>query len=175
MSHHTTSSPIGAGTPECPSTPNVSLPSDIPSTPIAPFSPSHTDFPITEEEAIALLTPEGLSRREYNLFKRKRKAALKEAMRDAQAADSMDVANEDDVADPDLPAGYKRGDFGRQARKMFKSHDKHGMLSPGTHGKIRPSEVRHYQYKRCFKVAQEFAKRMAQAEAKKRGGIRIVG
>lgn len=82
----------------------------------------------------------------------------------------------DDVAaDPNLPAGYKRGEFGRQARKLTKSHDKHGMLSPGTHGVIRPSKVWHYQYKRCFKVAQDFAKRKAQAEAKKRGGIRIVG
>lgn len=123
---------------------------------------------------LALLTPEGLSRREYNLYKRKRRAALKEALRDAQAAEAMDTTNEDEDIDPDLPAGYKRGDFGRQARKMTKSHDKHGMLSPGTHGVIKPLDIRYYQYKRCFKVAQDFAKRKAQAEAKKRGGIRIV-
>lgn len=174
MNYHSTSSPNGAGTLDVLSTPNVPSPVDMPLTPIAPASSSDTDLSITEEEAIALLTPEGLSRREYNLFKRKRKAALKQAMRDAQAVEGMKVDDGDETADPDLPAGYKRGDFGRQARKMTKSHDKHGMLSPGTHGVIKPTKLRHYQYKRCFKVAQEFAKRKAQAEAKKRGGIRIV-
>ncbi|KAH0292049.1 hypothetical protein KCU62_g2272, partial [Aureobasidium sp. EXF-3399] len=175
MSFHSTNSPIGAGTPDVPSTPNVPSPSDLPSTPVVPSSPSVTGSSITQEEAIALLTPEGLSRREYNLFKRKRKAAIKEAMQDAQAAKTMGITTEDEAADPNLPAGYMRGEFGRQARKLTKSHDKHGMLSPGTHGVIKPSKVWHYQYKRCFKVAQDFAKRKAQAEAKKRGGIRIVG
>lgn len=175
MNFESTSSSFGAGSPNVPSTSSVPPPSETPSTPVVPSSPSLTGFSIAEEEAIALLTPEGLSRREYNLFKRKRKAALKEAVRDAQAAEAMGVDTGEEAADPNLPAGYKRGDFGRQARKMTKSHDKHGMLSPGTHGVIKPSELRHYQYKRCFKVAQEFAKRKAQAEAKKRGGIRIVG
>jgi len=173
MKIESTSPSFGAGTPDVPSTPNVPSSSHIPSTPVVPAPPSVTDSSITEEEAIALLTPEGLSRREYNLFKRKRKAALKEALQDAQAAEAMDTT--DDAADSNLPAGYKRGEFGRQARKLTKSHDKHGMLSPLTHGIIKPSKVWHYQYKRCFKVAQDFAKRKAQAEAKKRGGIRIVG
>ena len=175
MNFQSTSSSFGAGTPDVPSTPNVLRSSETPSTPVGPSSPSCTDRAITEEEAIVLLTPEGLSQREYNLFKRKRKAALKEAVRDAQAAEAMDTNTEDEASDPNLPAGYKRGDFGRQAREMTKSHDKHGMLSPSTHGVIKPTELRHYQNKRCFKVAQEFAKRKAQAEAKKRGGIRIVG
>lgn len=172
--NYESTTPIGAGTPDVPSTPIVPSPSDIPSTPVVPSSPSLIDLNITEEEVIRLLTPEGLSRREYNLFERKRKAALKDAMRPAQAADAMDITTEDDTFDPNLPAGYKKGDFGRQARKLTKSHDKHGMLSPGTHLVVKPAELRYYQYKKCFKTAQAFAKRKERAETKKTGGIRIV-
>jgi hypothetical protein len=159
MNSNGTSSPIGAGTPDLPSTPISSFTIDLTSSPVVPSSPALTNLTITEEEAVLLLTPEGLSRREYNLFKRKRKAALKEAEKLAKA---------------DLPEGYTRGDFGRQARKLTKSHDKHGMLSPGTHKVVKPAEVRHYQYKKCFKVAEDLAKRKEKSQSKKRGGIRMV-
>jgi hypothetical protein len=163
MNSHGTSSPIGAGTPVIPSTPISPFTIDLASSPVVPSSPALTNPTITEEEAILLLTPEGLSRREYNLFKRKRKAALKEAEKMAKAA-----------AGSDLPEGYTRGDFGRQARKLTKSHDKHGMLSPGTHKVVKPAEVRHYQYKKCYKVAEDLAKRKEKSQSKKRGGIRMV-
>jgi hypothetical protein len=163
MDSHGTSSPIGAGTPDIPSTPISPFAIDFASSPVVPSSPALTNLTISEEEAVLRLTPEGLSRREYNLFKRKRKTALIEAEKKAKAA-----------ADSDLPEGYTRGDFGRQARKLTKSHDKHGMLSPGTHKVVKPAEVRHYQYKKCFKVAEEFAKRKEKSQSKKRGGIRMV-
>jgi hypothetical protein len=163
MNSHGTSSPIGAGTPDIPSTPISPSTIDLTSSPVVPSSPAPTSLTITEEEAVLLLTPEGLSRREYNLFKRKRKAALKEAEKMAKAA-----------ADSGLPEGYTRGDFGRQARKLTKSHDKHGMLSPGTHKVVKPAEVRHYQYKKCYKVAEDLAKRKEKSQSKKRGGIRMV-
>jgi hypothetical protein len=163
MNHDSTSSTSGADTPGIPSTPISSSTFKIPSSPIVPSSPALANLTITEEEAMLLLTPEGLSRREYNLFKRKRKAALIEAEKKAKAA-----------ANSDLPEGYTRGDFGRQARKLTKSHDKHGMLSPGTHKVVKPAEVRHYQYKKCFKVAEGFAKRKEKSQSKKRGGIRMV-
>lgn len=172
--NYESTTPIGAGTPDVSSTPIIPSTSDIPSTPVVPSSPSLIDSNITEEEAILLLTPEGLSRRKYNLFKRMRKAALKDAMQPAQAADTMDITTGDDTFDPNLPAGYKKGDFGRQARELTKSHNKHGMLSPGTHKVVKPAELRHYQYKKCFKTAQAFAKRKERAETKKTGGIRVV-
>jgi predicted metal-dependent hydrolase len=161
MNNDGTSSPIGVGTPEIPSTPISPFVIDLTSSPAEPSSPSLTNLSITAEEAIHLLTPEGLSRREYNLFKRKRKAALKEA--EAKAKE-----------DANLPAGYKQGDFGRQARKLTKSHDKHGMISPGTHKVVKPALVRHYQYKKCFKVAEAFAKRSEKKRSKMRGGIRML-
>lgn len=134
MKIESTSPSFGASTPDVPFTPDVPSSSDIPSTPVVPSSPSVTESIITEEEAIALLTPEDLSRREYNLSKRKRKAALKEALQDAQAAEAMDTITDDEAADTNLPAGYKQGKFGRQARKLTKSQDKHGMLSPVSRG-----------------------------------------
>jgi hypothetical protein len=85
MNAHGTSSPMGAGTPGIPSTPISQLTIDLTSSPVVPSSPVPTSLTITEEEAVLLLTPEGLSRREYNLFKRKRKAALKEAEKLAKA------------------------------------------------------------------------------------------
>jgi hypothetical protein len=163
MNHDSTSSTSGADTPGISSTPISSSTFKIPSSPIVPSSPALANLIITEEEAMLLLTPEGLSRREYNLFKRKRKAALIEAEKKAKAA-----------ANSDLPEGYTRGDFGRQARKLTKSHDKHGMLSPGTHGVVKPAEVRYYQYKKCFRVAEDLAKRKEKSQSKKRGGIRMV-
>jgi hypothetical protein len=48
------------------------------------------------------------------------------------------------------------------------------MLSPGTHGVVKPAEVRYYQYKKCFKVAEDLAKRKEKSQSKKRGGIRMV-
>ncbi|CAD0108073.1 unnamed protein product [Aureobasidium uvarum] len=153
----------GAGTPNAPSTPDVpSTPS--PSTPIMPSSPSFVDLTIAGEEAILPPTPEGLSKRQYNLFKRNRKTALKAAMKELE--DCAEAAG----TDPISPTGYKQGDFGRQARKLIKSTDKHGMLSPGTHKVVKPAVVRYYQYKRCFKVAQQFAER----KSNKNGGIRML-
>jgi hypothetical protein len=125
--------------------------------------PSLTDPSIAEEEGIDLLTPKGLSCREYNLSKRKRKAALKEAKAQAEKENA------------NLPAGYKQGDFGCQARrKLTKSHDKHGMISPKTHKVVKPAVVRHYQYKKCFKVAEAFAKRSGKKRSQMRGGIRML-
>jgi hypothetical protein len=158
MNYDGTSSPIGAGTPEVPSTPISPVVIDLTSSSVETSSPFLTNLSITEEEATGLLTPEGLSRREYNLFKRKRKAALKEA----EAKAKKDIA------------GYKQGDFGRQARKLTKSHDKHGMISPNTHKVVKPALVRHYQYKKCFKVAEAFAKRSEKKRSQKRGGIRML-
>jgi hypothetical protein len=162
MKHDGTSSPIGAGTPAVPSTPISPFVIDLTSSPVEPSSSSLANLSITEEETIHLPTPEGLSCREYNLLKRKRKAALKEAKAKAT------------MADANLPAGYKQGDFGRQARKLNKSHDKHGMISPGTHKVVKPAMVRHYQYKKCFKVAETFAKRSEKKKSKIRGGIRML-
>ncbi|CAD0101434.1 unnamed protein product [Aureobasidium mustum] len=151
MTEYSTSSPIGAGTSDIPSTPNVpptpsvpsspsvSLTPDIPSTPVLPSFPSLKDEPITEDEEIFPPTPEGLSRRQYNLFKRNRKTALKTAQMMAQVIEEMDDAAEDVAAGPASPAGYKKGDFGRQARKLIKSTDKHGMLSPSTHKVVKPA------------------------------------
>ncbi|CAD0095737.1 unnamed protein product [Aureobasidium vineae] len=161
MSNDSTTS--GAGTPEVPSTPI------IPSTPVMPSSPSLVDLTIADEEAIFPLTPEGLSRRQYNLFKRNRKTALRAAIKE-QAADEMEDTAEGAGTNPSLPTGYKQGDFCRQARKLIKSTDKHGMLSPGTHKVVKPAVVRYYQYKRCFKVAQQFAER----KSNKNGGIRML-
>jgi hypothetical protein len=162
MNHDGTSSPIGAGTLEVPSTPISPFVIDLTSSPVEPSSPSLTDLGIPEEEAIHLLIPEGLSRREYNLLKRKEKASRIEAKAKATKADA------------NLPAGYKQSDFGRQARKLTKSHDKHGMISPGTHKVVKPIMVKHYQYKKCFKVAEAFAKRSEKKKSKIRGGIRML-
>ena len=162
MNHDGTSSTTGAGTPDVLPTPISPFVIDLTSSPVEPSSPSPTNLSITEEEAILLLTPEGLSRREYNLLKRKRKAAQNEAKAKAKKEDA------------NLPAGYKQGDFGRQARKLTNSHDKHGMISPGTHKVVKPAVVLHYQYKKCFKVAEAFAKRSDQKKSQMRGGIRML-
>lgn len=182
MTEYSTSSPIGAGTFDIPSTPNVpttpSVPTspsvsftpDVPSTPVLLSSPSLKNEPITEDEGIFLPTPEGLSRRQYNLFKRNRKAALKTARMMAQAIEEMDDGAGDVADDPASPAGYRKGDLGRQARKLIKSTDKHGMLSPGTHKVVKPAVVRYYSYKKDFRVAQ----RLAERRSRKNGGIRMV-
>jgi predicted metal-dependent hydrolase len=162
MKHDGTSSTTGAGTPDILSTPISPFVIDLTSSPVEPPSTSLTDPSITEEEGIDLLTPKGLSCREYNLFKRKRKAALKQAKAQAEKENT------------NLPAGYKQGDFGRQARKLTKSHDKHGMISPNTHRVVKPAVVRHYQYKKCFKVAEAFAKRSEKKKSQMRGGIRML-
>ena len=181
MSEYSTSSPISAGTFDIPSTPNVpptpSVPSspsvsftpDVLSTPVVPSSPCTKDESITDEELFPP-TPEGLSRRQYNLLKRNRKATLKTAKLTADADEEMDDAAEDVVADPASPAGYRKGDLGRQARKLIKSTDKHGMLSPGTHKVVKPAVVRYYSYKKDFRVAQ----RLAERRSRKNGGIRMV-
>ncbi|KAH0380613.1 hypothetical protein KCU92_g7431, partial [Aureobasidium melanogenum] len=176
MTDYSTSSPISAGTfdipstPNVPSTPSVSSTPNVPSTPVDPPSPCLQDETMTEDEEIFPPTPEGLSRRQYNLFKRNRKATLKAAKMMAQAMEEMTDATEDVNAEPSSPEGYKEGDFGRQARKLLKSNDKHGMLSPGTHKVVKPAVVRYYSYKRDFRVAE----RLAERKSRKNGGIRMI-
>ncbi|KAH0370264.1 hypothetical protein KCU65_g2643, partial [Aureobasidium melanogenum] len=176
MTDYITSSPISAGTFDIPSTPNVpSTPSvlstpGIPSPPVVPSSPCLKDEPMTEDEESFPPTPEGLSRRQYNLFKRNRKATLKAARMMAQVMEEMTDATEDVATESDSPEGYQKGDFGRQARKLLKSNDKHGMLSPGTHRVVKPAVVRYYSYKKDFRVAQ----RLAERKSRKNGGIRMI-
>ncbi|KAH0279751.1 hypothetical protein KCU91_g1528, partial [Aureobasidium melanogenum] len=176
MTDYSTSSPISAGTFDVPSTPNVpstpSVPStpNVPSTPVVPSSPCPKDETMTEDGEIFPPTPEGLSRRQYNLFKRNRKATMKAAKMMAQAMEEMEDAAEHITAEPSSPEGYKEGDFGRQARKLLRSNDKHGMLSPGTHKVVKPAVVRYYSYKKDFRVAQ----RLAERKSRKNGGIRMI-
>lgn len=170
MTDYTTSSPISAGTFDIPSTPTVPSTPNVPSTPLVPSSPCPKDELMTEDEEVFPPTPEGLSRRQYNLFKRNRKATLKAAKLMAQATEEMADATEDVTTDLSAPEGYQEGDFGRQARKLLKSADKHGMLSPGTHKVVKPAVVRYYSYKKDFKVAQ----RLAERKSRKNGGIRMM-
>ncbi|KAG9908515.1 hypothetical protein KCU94_g3196, partial [Aureobasidium melanogenum] len=170
MTDYSTSSPISAGTFDIPSTPDVPTTPNVPSTPQAPSSPCLDDEIMAEDEEIFPPTPEGLSRRQYNLFKRNRKSTLKAAKMMAQAMEEMTDAAEDVAAEPSSPDGYKEGDFGRQARKLVKSTDKHGMLSPGTHKVVKPAVVRYYSYKKDFRVAQ----RLAERKSRKNGGIRMI-
>ncbi|KAG9664247.1 hypothetical protein KCU95_g5507, partial [Aureobasidium melanogenum] len=169
MTDYSTSSPISAGTFDIPSTPDVPTTPNVPSTPQAPSSPCPDDEIMAEDEEIFPPTPEGLSRRQYNLFKRNRKATLKAAKTMAQAMEDMTDATEDVAAEPSSPDRYKEGDFGRQARKLIKPTDKHGMLSPGTHKVVKPAVVRYYSYKKDFRVAQ----RLAERKSRKNGGIRM--
>lgn len=182
MTEYGTSSPISAGTfdilstpsvqitPSIPSSPDMSFTSQVSSAPVSPSSPLPDDETMAEDEEICPPTPEGLSRRQYNLFKRNRKAALKTAKVMAEVIEEMDDVAEDAAAELALPAGYQKGDFGRQARKLIKSNDKHGMLSPGTHKVVKPAVVRHYSYKKDFKVAE----RLAERKSRKNGGIRMI-
>ncbi|KAG9693738.1 hypothetical protein KCU95_g6230, partial [Aureobasidium melanogenum] len=176
MTDYSTSSPISAGTFDSPSTPNVLSTPSVPSTPkeqaspLVPSSPFPKDEPMTEDEKILPRTPEGLSRRQHNLFKRNRKATLKAAKMMTQVMEEMSDATEDITTESELPEGYQKGDFGRQARKLLKSNDKHGMLSPGTHKVVKPAVVRYYSYKRDFKVAE----RIAERKSRKNGGIRMI-
>ncbi|THX72405.1 hypothetical protein D6D05_07860 [Aureobasidium pullulans] len=144
MTDHSTYSPIGAGSPDLHSNPSVPSTPHVPSTPGLPSSPTAI---VTESDGFTSYppTPQGLSRRQLNLFKRQRKAALKLAML---------IATE--LEDP-------TSDLGRQARKLFKSKDKHGMLSPNTHKVVKPAVIMHYQYKKCYKTARK----MAEMRAKK--------
>ncbi|KAG9564326.1 hypothetical protein KCU71_g943, partial [Aureobasidium melanogenum] len=176
MTDYSTSSPISAGafdipaTPNVPSTPSVPSTPNVPSTPVVPSSPCPKDETMTEDDEIFPPTPEGLSRRQYNLFKRNRRATMKAAKVMAQAMEEMTDTTEDVAAEPSSPEGYKEGKFGRQARKLLKSNDKHGMLSSGTHKVVKPAVVRYYSYKKDFRVAQ----RLAERKSRKNGGIRII-
>lgn len=182
MADYSTNSPISAGTFDIPSTPNVpttprvpssadlSFTPEVTSTPASPSCPLPDDETIAENGEIPLSTPEGLSRRQYNLFKRNRKAALKAAKTVTQAMEEVDDVAEDVTAEPTSPVGYEKGDFGRQARKLIKSKDKHGMLSPGTHKVVKPAVVRFYSYNRDFRVAE----RLVERRSRKNGGIRML-
>ncbi|KAK6002020.1 hypothetical protein QM012_002510 [Aureobasidium pullulans] len=182
MTDFSTSSQIDAGSFNLPSAPDVPATLSVPTTPdvlsapnaasspLAPSSPGSHFESLDKDEGLSPPTPEGLSRRQYNLFKRNRKPALKTANKVAQAIEEIEDATEDVVAESQSPAGYQKGDFGRQARKLIESTDKHGMLSPGTHKVIKPSVVRYYSYKKDFVIAQ----RLAERKSRKNGGIRIL-
>ncbi|THZ16739.1 hypothetical protein D6C90_09960 [Aureobasidium pullulans] len=168
MTDYSTYSPIGAGSPDLHSNPSVLSTPDVPSTPGIPSSPTAN---VTGSDGFTSYppTPQGLSRRQLNLFKRQRKAALKLAMlmatelKDPTSSPSTFHHVTDTENDTDIPGDYKRGDLGRQARKLFKSKDKHGMLSPNTHKVVKPAVIMHYQYKKCYKTARK----MAEMRAKK--------
>ncbi|KAG9952713.1 hypothetical protein KCU85_g1754, partial [Aureobasidium melanogenum] len=176
MTDYTTSSPISAGTfdiprtSNVPSTPSVSSTPNVPSMLAVPSSPCPKDELMTEDEEVLPPTPEGLSRRQYNLFKRNRKATLKATKMMTQKMEEMSDATEDVTTESELPEGYQKGDFGRQARKLLKSTDKHGMLSPSTHKVVKPAVVRYYSYKKDFKVAE----RLAERKSRKNGRIRMI-
>lgn len=176
MTGNSTSSSTSAGTfdylstPNVPSSPDAFFTPQVSSPPASPSSPLPDDETMVEDGVDLPPTPEGLSRRQYNLFKRNRKAALKTAKVMDEVIEEIGSVAEDAAAEASLPAGYQKGDFGRQARKLIESNDKHGMLSPGTHKVVKPAVVRHYSYKKDFKVAE----RLAERKSRKNGGIRMI-
>ncbi|CAD0038763.1 unnamed protein product [Aureobasidium pullulans] len=112
MTDHSTYSPIGAGSPDLHSNPRVPSTPNVPSTPDLPSSPTAN---VTESDGLTSYppTPQGLSRRQLNLFKRQRKAALKLAMlmatelEDPTSSPSTFHHVFDTENDTDIPGDYK--------------------------------------------------------------------
>ncbi|KAI5242582.1 hypothetical protein E4T42_07657 [Aureobasidium subglaciale] len=98
-------------------------------------------------------TPEYFSRRQRNVFRRQKRAALRLQKAQKQAAEDALI----------WPDGYTRNKFGREARRLINSKDSRGMLRAKDHDKIKPKVLRYYQYGKCYKTARA----MADAKTKK--------
>jgi hypothetical protein len=169
MNSRNTSFTTGAGSSDCSCILNSSITQD---TPIDAPGEQKVQFPL----------PETLSKRQLNLLKRQKKEEIRRAKESLKQIDQVQFEHskrpannndnsssdddDDETPNPDLPVGYKPGMFGRQARKLLRSVDKHGLLRPKAHAVIKPEVLRYYQYSSCTRVA----KRLADRSAKSRKG-----
>ncbi|KAI5241552.1 hypothetical protein E4T43_05388 [Aureobasidium subglaciale] len=108
---------------------------------------------VDEDDVREPPTPEYFSRRQRNVFRRQKRAALRIQKAQKKAAEDASI----------WPDGYREGQFGREARKLIRSSDAHGMLKEEAHDEIKPKILRYYQYGKCYKTARA----MADAKTKK--------